>query len=110
MPGPPVTIGCAVILSPGLSGPPDSGFISVVPQTTATASGMPLATAGCVCQMINSFTGVPYTLPIASGGSAGVTIAGGGLLRMGDMIPTGPGILTLLGPPAAPFLNDQGAP
>jgi hypothetical protein len=110
MPGPPVTIGCAVVLSPGVSGPPDSGFISVVQQTTATASGMPLATMGSVCQMINSFTGAPYTLPIASGGSAGVTIAGSALLRMGDMIPAGPGILTLLGPPAAPFVTDQGAP
>jgi hypothetical protein len=38
-----------------------------------------------------------------------VTINGQGLLRMGDMIPAGSGMLTLLGPPAAPFVTDSGA-
>jgi hypothetical protein len=29
---------------------------------------------------------------------------------MGDMIPSGSGIMTILGPPAAPWITDQGAP
>ena len=110
MPGPPVSIGCAVMLSPGAAGPPDSGFITVITQAAVTANGMPLATAGSVCQMINSVSGVPYPLPIGSGGSTSVTINGQGLVRMGDMIPSGPGVMQILGPPAAPFMNDQGAP
>ena len=43
MPGMPVTIGCAVILTPGAAGPPDTGVIIVVPQVVAAAGGMPLA-------------------------------------------------------------------
>jgi len=110
MPGPPVTIGCAVVLSPGAAGPPDSGFITVITQMAATANGMPLATVGSICQMVNSLSGAPYPLPIGSGGSGSVTISGSALVRMGDMIPSGPGVLTILGPPAAPFINDQGTP
>lgn len=110
MSGPPVSIGCAVLLSPGASGPPDSGVIMTVLQTLATANGQPLATAGSLCQMVNSVSGVPYVLPVGQGGSVGVTINGQGLLRLGDMIPSGPGVLTVLGPPAAPFLIDTGAP
>ena len=110
MPGPPVTIGCAVMLSPGAAGPPDSGFITVVTQAVVTAGGMPLAVAGSLCQMVNSLSGVPYPLPIGQGGSTSVTISGMGLVRMGDMIPSGPGLLTIIGPPAAPFMNDKGAP
>ena len=98
------------MLSPGAAGPPDSGFITVITQAAVTANGMPLATAGSVCQMINSLSGVPYPLPIGSGGSTSVTISGQGLVRMGDMIPSGPGVMQILGPPAAPFMNDQGAP
>lgn len=110
MPGPPVSIGCAVVLSPGASGPPDSGFISVITQAVATANGMPLATVGSLCQMVNSVSGVPYVLPIGSGGSGSVHIGGMALVRMGDQIPSGPGVLAVLGPPAAPFINDRGAP
>jgi hypothetical protein len=111
VPGPPVTIGCAVLLSPGAAGPPDSGLIVAVTQVAATASGMPLAVAGSICQMINSVSGAPYPLPIpASGVSTGVTVDGNGLVRMGDQIPAGSGILTILGPPAAPFLSDGNAP
>lgn len=106
MPGPPVSIGCAVLLSPGASGPPDSGVIISVPQGTLSANGMPLAVVGSMCQMINAVSGVPYPLPIASGGSTGVNVAGAALLRLGDVIPAGPGMLTLLGPPAAPFVSD----
>ena len=110
MSGPPVSIGCAVLLSPGAAGPPDSGVITTVVQTCATAGGLPLATAGSLCQMINSISGVPYVLPIGPGGSTSVLVAGQPLVRMGDMIPSGPGILTVLGPPAAPFIIDSGAP
>jgi hypothetical protein len=39
-----------------------------------------------------------------------VTVNGMGVIRVGDQIPAGPGILMILGPPAAPFVNDQGAP
>ena len=110
MPGSPVSIGCAVLLSPGAAGPPDSGVISAVLQTTASAGGLPLATAGSLCQMVNSVSGVPYVLPIGQGGSTSVLVAGQPLLRVGDMVPSGPGVLTLLGPPAAPFVTDSGAP
>ena len=40
MTGPPVSIGCAVLLSPGAAGPPDSGMIAVITQVTATAGGL----------------------------------------------------------------------
>ena len=110
MPGPPVSMGCAVVLSPGAAGPPDSGFISVITQTIATANGMQLATIGSICQMVNSVSGVPYPLPIGNGGSGSVSINGMALVRMGDQIPSGPGVLMILGPPAAPFVTDQGAP
>jgi hypothetical protein len=75
-----------------------------------TAGGMPLATSGSLCLMINSVWGFPYPLVIGPIASTGVTIGGRSLVRMGDNIPTPPGILTVLGPPAAPFINDQGPP
>jgi hypothetical protein len=107
MPGPPVSVGCNVLLSPGAAGPPDSGVITTILQTCATAGGMPLATSGSLCQMVNSVSGAPYVLPIGSLVSSGVTIAGNKLVRVGDQIPSGPGVLTILGPPAAPYLMDQ---
>ncbi len=110
MSGPPVSIGCAVLLTPGAAGPPDSGVITTVLQNVATAGGMPLATAGSLCQMVNSLSGVPYVLPIGAGGSSSVLVAGQPLVRMGDLIPSGPGVLTILGPPVAPYLIDTGAP
>jgi len=109
MPGPPVSIGCMVLLSPGAAGAPDSGVILTIPQASLVANGLPLAVSGSICQMINSVSGVPYPLPITSGGSTSVTVNGAALLRMGDVIPAGPGMLTLLGPPAAPFVTDTGA-
>jgi hypothetical protein len=109
--GPPVSIGCAVVLSPGAAGPPDTGFISQVFQAIATAGGLPLATVGSLCQMVNSVTGAPYPLPIGPGGGSGsLRINGQALVRMGDLIPSGPGVLSIVGPPAAPFMLDQGAP
>ncbi|MFX0194498.1 MAG: hypothetical protein ACFFCW_00125 [Candidatus Hodarchaeota archaeon] len=110
MPGPPVTIGCNVILTPGAAGPPDSGVIVSILQTQVTASGMPLAVIGSICQMINSFTGVPYPLPIGPIASSGVKINGMSLVRMGDRIPSGPGVLLIAGPPAATNINDSWPP
>jgi hypothetical protein len=65
---------------------------------------------GSLCQMVNSVSGAPYPLPISAGGSAAVKVNGMALLRMGDIIPLGPAVMTILGPPAAPFVNDTGAP
>jgi hypothetical protein len=111
MSGPPVSIGCVVTLSPGAAGPPDTGVISVITQTVATANGMPLATVGSICQMVNSVSGAPYPLPIGpAGGSGSVSVNGQALVRIGDQIPSGPGVMLILGPPAAPFVLDTGAP
>jgi hypothetical protein len=110
MPGPPVTIGCAVLLSPGVSGPPDSGVIVSVPQVIATAEGMPLAVSSSICSMVNSLSGAPYTLPIGNGGSTSVAINQLALIRVGDQIPSGPGVMLILGPPAAPYIIDGGSP
>ena len=110
MSGPPVSLGCAVILSPGVAGPPDTGFISVVPQAVVTANGQPLAVGGSLCQMVNSVSGAPYVLPIGPLGSGSVRVDGQSLVRVGDMIPSGAGVLTVLGPPAAPFVIDGGEP
>jgi len=110
MPGPPVSVGCAVMLSPGAAGPPDSGVITTITQSTATAGGQPLATVGSQCQMVNSVSGAPYVLPIGSPASSGVKVDGQALVRVGDAIPSGPGVLTILGPPAAPWVTDGNAP
>jgi hypothetical protein len=111
MPGAPVTIGCAVVLSPGAAGPPDSGMITAIVQSNLTAGGMPLAVVGSLCQMINSVSGAPYMLPIGPGGGSTLVTAGRqALVRVGDQIPSGPGVLTIVGPPAAPFVSDGGAP
>ena len=110
MPGPPVTIGAAVIITPGAAGPPDMGTVITIFPPVITANGLPLATAGSLCQMINSLSGIPYPLIIGPLASSGVRVGGRTLVRMGDRIPTPPGILTVLGPPAAPFVNDQWPP
>lgn len=111
MPGPPVSLGCAVTVSPGAAGPPDSGVITAITQTTAVANGLPLAVTGSICTMVNSVSGAPYQLPIGSTlASSGVDIDGNALVRLGDNIPSGSGIMTILGPPAAPFVTDGNAP
>jgi hypothetical protein len=72
---------------------------------------MPLATSGSICTMVNSVTGVPYPLVIGPvGGSTGVSVAGRALVRVGDRIPSPPGVLLVVGPPAAPYLTDGWAP
>ena len=110
MPGPPVTIGATVVVTPGAAGPPDTGVIVTIFPPVITANGLPLATTGSLCQMINSVSGIPYPLVIGPIASSGVTIAGKALVRVGDRIPTPPGILLVLGPPAAPFILDQWPP
>lgn len=110
MPGMPVSIGAAVMITPGAAGPPDMGTITMVLPPFITANGMPLATAGSMCTMINSLSGIPYPLVIGPLASSGVTVSGKALVRMGDRIPTPPGIMTILGPPIAPFVNDQWPP
>lgn len=111
MPGPPVTMGCVVTLTPGPAGVPDTGAIISIPQVLVTATGMPLAVAGSMCQLINSITGVPYVLPIPpTGCSTGVTVTGMALVRLGDRIPAGPGILLIVGPPVMPTLVDSFPP
>jgi hypothetical protein len=107
MPGPPVSMGCMVMITPGAAGPPDTGTIVAVFPPVIVAGGMPLATAGSLCLMVNSVTGIPYLLPIGPVASTGVTVGGRALVRMGDHIPTPPGILTVLGPPAAPYVMDR---
>lgn len=99
------------MLSPGAAGPPDTGVITVITQVIAVADGMPLAVTGSLCAMVNSVSGAPYMLPIGTpGASTGVTVDGAALVRLGDRIPSGPGILTVLGPPAAPYLSDGNSP
>ena len=110
MPGMPVTIGCSVMVSPGAAGPPDTGTLITVLPPFVLAAGMPLATSGSICLMVNSVSGVPYPLVIGPLGSSGVRVAGKALVRMGDLIPSPPGVLTVIGPPAAPFVTDQSPP
>lgn len=110
MSGMPVTIGTMVVVSPGVTGPPDSGTIIAIFPPFVLANGMPLATSGSLCLMINSLTGTPYSIPIGPLASSGVSVGGKALVRMGDNIPSPPGIMTILGPPAAPFIIDQWPP
>ncbi len=110
MPGPPVSIGCSVMIVPGASGPPDMGTIVGIFPPLITGNGMPLATSGSLCLMINSVWGFPYPLVIGPLGSSGVRVAGKALLRIGDMIPTPPGVLTILGPPATGSMIDSWPP
>lgn len=109
MPGPPVTIGCSVLLTPGIAGLPDSGTITIILPGGPSANGMPLATVGAICTMINSFSGAPYPMPIGPLSPSGVSGANQPLVRIGDAIPSGPGVMTILGPPAAPFVMDMTA-
>ena len=110
MPGPPVSIGAQVIVTPGAAGPPDLGTIVAVFPPFIMANGMPLATSGSLCTMINSLSGIPYPLVIGPIASSSVRVGGKALVRLFDRIPSPPGILMILGPPAAPFINDQWPP
>jgi hypothetical protein len=106
MPGSPVTIGCSVVVSPGMAGPPDTGTIIMIPPGGPAAGGQPLAFTGALCLMINSVSGIPYPLPIGPLSTSQARMAGQSLVRVGDNIPSGPGVMTILGPPAAPYVTD----
>lgn len=110
MAGPPVSIGAIVMVTPGAAGPPDTGAITVILPPFITANGLPLATSGSLCLMVNSLSGIPYPLVIGPIASSGVRVSGRALVRMGDFIPSPPGILSILGPPAAPFMLDRWPP
>ncbi|HET6230381.1 MAG TPA: hypothetical protein VFE05_09970 [Longimicrobiaceae bacterium] len=110
MPGPPVSMGCVVMVTPGATAAPDMGTIVAVLPPFLTAGGVPLAMTGSICTMIHSVTGVPYPLVIGPPGSSGVTVGGRGLVRMGDQIPSPPGVLTIIGPPATVSVIDQWPP
>jgi hypothetical protein len=99
-----------VMITPGAAGPPDTGTIVAVFPPLVTANGLPLATTGSLCTMINSVSGIPYPLVIGPLASSGVTVGGRALVRIFDRIPTPPGILLILGPPAAPFISDNWPP
>lgn len=103
-------MGCAVVVTPGVTGAPDSGVIVGILPPVVTAGGLPLATSGSICTMVNSVTGAPYPLVIGAPASAGVSVGGRGLVRMGDRIPSPPGILLIVGPPAAPYVLDRWPP
>ncbi len=107
MPGSPVTIGCAVLVSPGMAIAPDSGAITMIPPGGPRAGAMPLAFAGSICTMINSATGIPYPLVITPAIPSLARVGGQPLVRVGDVIPCAPGMLTIIGPPALPTLVDQ---
>ncbi|WP_344250062.1 hypothetical protein [Isoptericola hypogeus] len=106
----PVSIGASVVVMPGVTGAPDTGTIVAVLPPVITANGMPLATTGSICTMVNSVSGVPYPLVIGQPASTGVTVGGRGLVRTLDRIPSGSGVLLVLGPPAATFVVDGWAP
>ncbi len=110
MPGLPVSFGCTVVISPGAAGPPDTGTIVGIFPPYVMANSMPLATMGSMCLMVNSLSGVPYATVIGPGGSTAVFVSGKNLVRIGDMIPTPPGILTVIGPPATTSFIDQSPP
>ena len=111
MPGPPVTIGASVTLTPGAAGPPDTGVLTMIPPPYVMANGQPLATVGSVCTMVNSLTGIPYPITItAVGASTGVKNSGMALVRLGDRIVLGPAILLVAGSPPMPTLVDSFPP
>jgi hypothetical protein len=87
------------MVTPGASGPPDSGTILVILPPLITVSGTPLATAGSICLMINSVWGFPYPLVIGPLASTGANVGGQALVRVGDNIlsPSPPRVLTILG-------------
>ena len=90
-------VGATVFAAP--HGPARAGDSSLIGPSDLASQG------------VNSVSGVPYQLPIGSiGASTGVDVDGSALVRLGDNIPSGSGIMTILGPPAAPFMSDGNAP
>jgi hypothetical protein len=99
-----------VIVTPGPAGVPDTGVVVGILQPLVTAGGLPLAVTGSITAMVNSVTGIPYPLVIGPLASTDVSVGGMALVRAGDQIPSPPGILSILGPPPAPFITDGGPP
>lgn len=99
-----------VIVTPGATGAPDTGTIVGIFPPFVTAGGLPLAMSGSICIMVNSLTGIPYPLVIGPLASSGASVGGMALVRVGDQIPSPPGILSILGPPPAPFIVDSNPP
>jgi hypothetical protein len=84
------------------------GTIIAVLPPFVSANGMPLAMGGStLCLMINSVWGFPYPMLVGPLGSSGVKVAGRALLRMGDVVPTPPGTMTIIGPPATVMVIDR---
>ena len=82
---------------------PDRGQSKISPPLSSPANYFETS--------FNAVSGVPYPLPIGTlGASTGVTVDGQGLVRVGDQILSGPGMLMILGPPAAPFVSDGNSP
>ena len=91
--------------------PPREILVEMPPKITMRISdGTVRATAGSICAMVNSVSGIPYPLVIGPLASTGVTVGGRGLVRVGDRIPSPPGVLLVVGPPVATFVNDLSAP
>jgi hypothetical protein len=99
-----------VMVTPGATGVPDTGTIVGIFQPVVTAGGLPLAVSGSICTMVNSLSGVPYPLVIGPLASTGAFVGGMALVRLIDQIPSPPGILSVLGPPPAPFITDANPP
>jgi hypothetical protein len=59
-----------------------------------------------MCLMTNSVWGFPYPLPIGASTSQALA-SGQALVRVGDVISSGPGMMTILGPPAATNVLDN---
>ena len=114
MPGPPVSIGCAVVLSPGRGGAARQRRHRRRPAGGGDRrAGMPLATVGLDLpdgQLASRAS--PYPLPI---GTAGALDRRDGR-RPGARPHRRPDPLraracsTILGPPAAPFVSDGNEP
>lgn len=96
-----------MVVTPGVAGAPDTGVITMIPPGGPLAGGLPLAFAGAVCTMVNSVSGIPYPLVIGSLIPSQVRSGGQPLVRIGDMIPGAPGVLTIIGPPASPAIVDS---
>ena len=102
MPGQPVTVGCVVTHTTGGA----VGTITQLALPTISANGALLATSGATCDLVTS-SGNPLRVVIGLLASQGVTVGGRALVRVGDQIPSGSGILTIVGPPAAIHVNDN---
>ena len=98
------------MVTPGAAGPPDMGVHR--PDSADVARDRRDAARSERVDVPDGelVVGVPYPLVIGPLASTGIRVNGMALVRLGDMIPSPPGILTVLGPPAAPFFIDSSPP